>query len=361
MKKWAAILGMVTIITGSAAAAPAGVPAPDSSLPKAEARHPQLQFRHILQPAAWLKAGLPVHTALGLTREGRAVEAYYFPGTSDQTALVIGGVHGSELSALEVVAEVRRVLSEGGRPYYNVIVLPCLFPDNAAHAAGCPEAIGSTRNLGRYTDSTAADPNRQMPPLGQAFNPAHPVDARGRCIEGENQLLLRLIEAYRPQRIVNVHAIRDRRGAGFFADPRTDCNGTALGFTPDSALAVRMARSVQEKGGYVPGNRLSTGPTALYPADPFPVPAGQLQPRNAEGSRLPGGRGCGISLGSWATTAVCRGGERPAAQLITVEFPGNKRPMDYALPQEQAENRRQVQWYAEAILNVFLGTPGPNE
>ena len=39
---------------------------------------------------------------LGRSKKRQSIEAWYFPGTSDKKALVIGGVHGSELSGIEV-------------------------------------------------------------------------------------------------------------------------------------------------------------------------------------------------------------------------------------------------------------------
>ena len=64
------------------------------------------------------------------------------------------------------------------------------------------------------------------------------LDAHGRLIEKENALLLQLIQSFAPERIVNIHAIKDSTKAGIFADPRTDCDGRALGFASDSTLAV---------------------------------------------------------------------------------------------------------------------------
>ena len=96
-------------------------------------------------------------------------------------------------------------------------------------------------NIGRYTDSQSADPNRQMPTLGHAIMEGVETDHLGRSIEHENRMMLDLIHEYRPERIVNIHAIRDSGYAGFYADPRTDHNGIALGFEKDSKLAISMA------------------------------------------------------------------------------------------------------------------------
>jgi hypothetical protein len=302
---------------------------------------------------------IPARVVLGYSKEGRPVEIYYFPGTGTKRALIIGGMHGSELSSISVARQVIAQLAEGVQPYYSVIVLPDLFPDNAAQALRHPGDIGSLRNTGRYTSEHHPDPNRQMPLPGTAFHAEAPVDAHGRIIEKENQLLLELIQQFTPTRIVNLHAIKDEKKAGIFADPRTNCNGVALGFSSDSTLAITMAGYIHDKEGMVWGNFPDGGPTALYHNDPPVAPAGEIQKRNLQGSKLPNGRGAGTSLGSWATTEVCEEEghhNRPPIRLITIEFPGYKRPSDYKTWAEQKMMRQQVQLYAEAITRIFLSS-----
>jgi hypothetical protein len=61
----------------------------------------------------------------------------------------------------------------------------------------------------------------------------------------------------------------------------------------------------------------------LYYCDPHIAPAGTKQPRNIHGSKLASNRGYGVSLGGWASTAVCEQDEvysRPSMILLTVEF-----------------------------------------
>jgi hypothetical protein len=294
---------------------------------------------------------------LGFTKELRPVRAYYFPGLSTRTAMVIGGVHGSELASIEVATSLIKQLGKGDTPFYNVLIVPALFPDNAARAAQEAHAIGTSTNVGRYTHDDAADPNRQMPTLGKAYEPQTNRDARGRPIEHENSLLLQLIQAYKPERIVNIHAIRDTARSGIYADPRTDAKGFALGFDTDSSLAVAMARAVVEQGGIAPGNRLDSAPSALYYKDPPAVAPGKWQRRNNHGSALSNNRGHGVSLGSWASTAVedasSPANNRPAIRLLTIEFPGYRRPQDYPKGQ-QPHYEKQVALYAAAIKDVFL-------
>ena len=292
---------------------------------------------------------------LGYSKKKTAIEAYYFPGTSSKKALVIGGVHGSELSAVEVANQLIKQLSKGSKPFYSVIIVPTLFPDNA-DAAQTYKHDRIVQNVGRYSHPEAIDPNRQLPALGSPFNLNEAKDAYGREIEKENQLLLQLIQAYAPERIVNLHAIKDYSKAGIYADPRTDCECRALGFSSDSALAVSMAKFIDENGGNVAGNKIKTSPTALYYLDPKPAPLGQKQERNLVGANLKG-KINGVSLGSWASTAVCdeaNNYSRSAMRILTIEFPGYKKASEYKYADDKKWHNDLVALYASSISKFFL-------
>lgn len=297
-----------------------------------------------------------VKAVLGYTKENRPVEVYYFPGTCNKKALIIGGMHGSELSSIEVARNIIETLSKDVAPYYDVLIIPSLFPDNAV-AASHVLAKKPVVNFGRYSSAVSADPNRQMPCLGKEFDASNPVDFYGRPIERENQYLLQLIQDYKPARIANLHAIRDITKAGIYADPRTDCNGLALGFKSDSTLAVSMAKFIGDNGGWIAGNDLLNNPTALYYHDPEIADEGTLQKRNLHGSPLPNNRGYGVSLGGWATTAVCNEKDsagRDAIRLMTVEFPGYKNSSSYSDEEEKNNCLSNVQLYSMAIVKIFL-------
>lgn len=299
----------------------------------------------------WMKERKRSKTVLGYSQQNREVVAYYFPGTSNKKALVIAGVHGSELSAIEVAKQLLQLLSAGEMPYYNLVVIPCLFPDNADKALRL--LAKPVSNFGRYSSKESVDPNRQMPPLGKPFLKENPVDMYGRPIERENQFLLQLVQDYQPSRIVNLHAIKDITKAGVYADPRTGCDGLALGFQSDSSLALSMARFIESNGGYVPGNALQQSPTALYYHDPEIAPAGFLQKRNLNGSALANKRGSGVSLGGWASTAVCDDeGKREAARLLTVEFPGYNPSFRYS-GEEKTRCALNTRLYALALRLIF--------
>lgn len=306
----------------------------------------------------FLKVNVPSRTTLGFSKEGRLIQAFFFPGTSEKTALIIGGVHGSELSSIDVAHAVINQLSTGFKSYYNVIIIPCLFPDNAYDAESKTSEIGSPANIGRYSSVTAVDPNRQMPSLGKAPNSHTQTDHLGRKMEQENFYLVQLISEYKPDRIVNIHAIRNEAYAGVFADPRTDSKGIALGFETDSSLAINMAEFIHKSGGFNKGNNITIHPTAVYLKDPQVVPAGEVQARNLCGAKLPGNRGSGVSLGGWASTAVCDHEHpeynRPAIRLLTMEFPGYKAPRHYQDQSKREQCQANVNAYASSITNIFL-------
>jgi hypothetical protein len=293
------------------------------------------------------------------TRGKRDVEAHLFPSTSDRRALIIGGVHGSELSAIEVAERLVTELRANPSPHFKVIVIPCLFPDNAAVARANPAQIGSTGNIGRKTRGNPVDPNRQFPQLGAPFDPVRRKDAKGRPIEPENVALLTLIADFKPERVASLHAHRTDCNAGIYADPRTDAAGLALGFADDEKLALAMARHASAREANVPGNKLNLStPNAVYPLDPAVVPIGQRQPRET---------GEGISLGGWGSTAVADpvnpSRNRPAMTVITVEVQTSKRIEDFkdkdAKKQQAARDARGKEYdaHVRALRDVFLGPP----
>src|SRR4051812_5644300 len=52
----------------------------------------------------------PVTAILAYTKQMRPLDIHYFPGTSNENALVIGGVHGSELSSVSVAKQLIELL-----------------------------------------------------------------------------------------------------------------------------------------------------------------------------------------------------------------------------------------------------------
>ena len=131
-----------------------------------------------------------------------------------------------------------------------------------------------------------------------------------------------------------------------------------MGYETDSSLAIGMSAFIQQNGGYAGGNKQNGLMSTRYHNDPAIASAGEWQARNTKGSGLPGGRGEGISLGSWASTEVNDPENpiynRPAMRILTMEFPGYKRPVDYAEINQQENCLRNVKQYANAIYTIFL-------
>ena len=117
-----------------------------------------------------------------------------------------------------------------------------------------------------------------------------------------------------------------------------------------------MAKYIDDNKGNAFGNNIKTIPTALYYLDPKPVAAGQRQPRNLKGVALKG-KIDGVSLGGWASTAVCdekNNYQRNAMRILTIEFPGYKRPVEYKVRDDKEWYEKQVELYSTAITSYFL-------
>lgn len=292
---------------------------------------------------------------LGFTAKGAAVSAYFFPGQTDNRALILGGVHGSELSGIEVAETLLARLTTGPRPFYSVIIVPTLFPDNAEVARSAPKQIETGENVGRYTRGTEStdhsdDPNRQMPGLGKRYDPMKGTyGKKGKKIEPENKMLLELIDRFRPTRIASLHSNHDLDKAGIYADPRADSEGKALGYDTDRDLALEMARDAKKRGANVPGNQLDGTPNAVYPLDPAAAATGKEQKRETKK---------GISLGGWGSTAICdpahAEANRPAMRIITVEMQKAQRVQDEPAA-EQAARQAEIGAVADTLREIFLG------
>ncbi len=98
-----------------------------------------------------LTGGKPARFIMGKSKKGRDLDAYFFPGWGNKNALVIGGMHGSELSSIEVANALLGQLTKGDSIFYNVLIIPSLFPDKAETAKQHAALIGSPDNKGRYS------------------------------------------------------------------------------------------------------------------------------------------------------------------------------------------------------------------
>lgn len=335
------------------------------------------------------------------------VRMHLYRGRTSARAMVVGGLHGSERGAVEVGSHIRRRLETPGfTPQYTVLFIEVLM----AHNVACPvppSAMRASRH-GRHTtvreetvvDPTTqqrstrhvregdnhvmpapynhvgdlADPNRQAPTLGRGVDPTNPRDNRGRAIEPENYILLSLFNRFRPERILMLHGKASADSAGIYADPRTEANGDALGYGPDTGLAQGMAeRAATEYAGSLPlqtretaaqrlirarndlvnGNTRPNGGAAdgdtivnsIYPGDPAPAPGPDPatgrqhhQARYGDGQRRPE-----RTWGSYFSTAVQDPAHpeqnRPAVTTLTLETPEyhNSTALGYDLPRLRQE------------------------
>lgn len=319
--------------------------------------------------------------SLGKTKVEREVKYYFFPGRSNERALVIAGVHGSELSGIEVATILKDSLRTGPKPFFNTIVVPELFRDNAARARKAKLRPGDDyTKVGRYTnprcdksefrkkdkkksdkEKICVDPNRQFPAAGKPFYPDKPNDALGRPIEPENKMLLELIDLFKPSRIASIHAHtmpspmkRGKAGPGIFADPHR---------VPKGVTQLQRLRAALRKAR-------RTGrdcKLALAMASRFRSVYNRLTKRKDGAKRIPGnwldskkqtcwyGRASipgGVSLGKWGPAPIP--GVRDSITVITVEV-RHYYPSNAATPKKlQARRRKELQAHAEALRKVFL-------
>ncbi|HKP76470.1 MAG TPA: hypothetical protein VJT67_13160, partial [Longimicrobiaceae bacterium] len=286
-----------------------------------------------------------IAASLGKTKGGRDVSAYYFRGQTDERAMIIAGVHGTEQSGVEVVEMLRTALTTGPRPYYTVIIVPRVFPDNVAK--GIREGATPT--------------NRNFPKPGESLSTATtaggakgPVDAQGKPILPENVMLMQLIERFRPTRIASVHATWDKPKAGIFSDPHTvsaaakakagKAGEAALiaaadkKTKDDEALAIKMATEADKQGAKVPGNKLSSG---------TPNPGWQAP--------TPGG----TSMGGWGPSDVTEGkpSDRGSMTVITVEVSGDEDSSKSAGAAAKAARIKEFEALRDVLRDIFLGPP----
>jgi hypothetical protein len=285
---------------------------------------------------------------LGYSEGGAPVRLFRFPGraegASGDAALILGGVHGSERSGVEVAWRAIARLADGAVPPRTVYAVPCLFPDN--HAVGLREgSVPTNRNFPWPGESMARAGQRGL----EAGRGGTPLDSLGVPILPENRILLGLIGRIKPARLVSLHATVYPQRAGIFADP----HGLPALFDPedwarlaeeaaartmaDIALATAMARHAAGLGAGVAGNRLDDEPTAVWGGE----------------------RPAGTSLGCWAPVPVSEGGaeDRAAISLITVEVDGCAASREAADPAARAA---ELEAHADAVMAVFLQAEGGN-
>jgi hypothetical protein len=288
---------------------------------------------------------------VGLDSLGTPIRAHLVPGQIDEVAMVVAGVHGSEQSGVEVADRLLAQL-QVDKPFFTVIIVPRLFPDNVASRAAWEQKIAADQGkiaLKKYRElrakdddpgritagKNAKDPNRQFPALGADLDVAKPVDSKGDPVEPGNIALMALIKQFAPRRIVSIHAQKDLQKAGIFADPHPSVAPGPLATSADE-LAIAAAKRAAALGVRVGGNTRDGGFSSLYPGQNPKISKEKMKQENAKGQ----------SLGQW--------GPSKGITVLTVEvseqYTSNGAVND---PKRGAE----LEAEATALREVVLGPP----
>jgi hypothetical protein len=256
------------------------------------------------------------------------VKAFYFPGTSDKRAMIIGGVHGSEAAGVEIVNILLEKMRAPGAPmpFYSVIIVPDLFPGNLARRNADIKA-GKKKDDTEYRRTPGfKDPQRQMPAVGASPGK---TDSEGKPIEAENLVLLDLVERFHPERLASSHGVTSASASMFDNDPRPGHE------TEDAELTLKMAKATKAMtgGAQVPGNRLDT-----------------KKPRT-QNKDLSAGHDPGVSFGEYGSHDA---GSRPAMNVITVEPGGNQTSAE---AKDSKARRIELESFAVVLRDIFLGPP----
>ena len=323
---------------------------------------------------------------LGTSAKKRPVKAFYFPGTTARRALVIAGVHGSERQGMEVADLLTKDL-KATPPAFSVILVPSLFPDNAAD--------------GKFGEREGGTPtNRNFPTPDKDFAASGGVDAMGRKIRAENEMLMHLIERFQPERIISLHGTQSPGQAGVFYDPRqltaaereqaerVPATRPRMTDGPDDqetrqrelskglvASKLREVRSADEKLSLDAAKFIDAATAGVTGRESRNMvregegttPKGQVGPRAAHSSVAGNvGKSGDVDTAFWAGSTpggTSLGGYAAARgmSIFTVEPPVNRNIADYGKGETAGDKVKQagriveLQAYADAVRTVLLG------
>jgi len=206
-----------------------------------------------------------------ITWAGRSVDAYFFPGTSKETLLIVGGVHQDEKNALKLSTELlARLQGQKEKSFYNIVFIPDLFH-------------GRTIDRGTHGDIEGTPTNRNFPApnqsLADSVKKGKPKDEQGRNILPENVILIAVTEKLLPSASLSIHShgstkeseIDTKGAASITVDPKPGDEAKADFLTTEAALAAKKA------GVPVPGNRVDEAKETArtrYPNDTAPAASG---------------------------------------------------------------------------------------
>lgn len=238
-----------------------------------------------------------------ITYGGKSVDAYFFPGTSKETLLIVGGVHQDEKNALKLSNELLGSLqAQKDKPYYNIVFIPDLFH-------------GRTIDAGSHGDIDKTPTNRNFPDIDQSLadtvKKGRPKDQQGRNILPENVVLIATAEKFRPSASLSIHShgktvesqIDTKGAASITVDPKQGDEQKGDYIATEAALAANKA------GVPTPGNRVDQAKETArtrYPNDTAPAAPG-------------------VTFGSW-------GSHRGGMQQYLIETEG------YTTPKGGADN-----------------------
>jgi len=252
--------------------------------------------------------------------ERQQIQAYLFPGRTNERVLILGAVHGNERGGTEVAADLLDMLNtmtqQGRQPRCTVIIVPVLCPVNVERRH---------RNTDQGT-AGARNPNRNLPEAGQGYaaeenlpeGRANPqTDAQERPILSENQALMALVDRFGPSRIVSIHGTVNPNRAGFFHEEHDGPTSQSTeDVDEDRRVTSAMAADMRGRGHResVRGNR--RGRTS------WSGNAGEEETASNPAEE-------GSTLGNWAAHATTDGvRNREAMSVITVEVNGNPNSQD---------------------------------
>jgi len=245
-----------------------------------------------------------------------SIEAFFFPSPIQHTthrALIIGGIHGTEVSSYQIAEEMINILKTpaGAKTlYFHTLIIPKVNPGGVLDICRCNrQEVDLNRNFLAPAISTSIckipgwrKRNRKNSTNCLCTRPKRNVAPE----QPETKLIKKVVTEFMPDRILSLHAISNVKQAGIFADPATD---------PES---IKLARSLAET---LPEN----------------VRKGNLGLKVT----YTGGSTGGTSLGAWAPTVI-KGQTTP---VITMEVPG------YSLLK-----RRSKGFKGARSLEIFLTT-----
>jgi Domain of unknown function (DUF4157)/D-alanyl-D-alanine carboxypeptidase/Succinylglutamate desuccinylase / Aspartoacylase family len=213
-------------------------------------------------------------------------------------ALVVGGVHGDERGPLDLVDRLQQELASATNPLvrdFDTMVIPRMNPGGVkAHTRENPCGI---------------DLNRNFPGLS-----GFPSGGSAPREEPEVTAVRQVVEIFKPNRILALHAISSASEGGVFADPVEDRVARDLA----CRMALRMRGIQLPKGGMsgdvnVAGNQLTNNVCNVRYPEAASVSVTTQQ----------------SSLGAWASAPTSVGGR--GIPVITYEV-GGKAPLSASGP-----------------------------